>query len=158
MSRFSIDKGWGANEGITVIFARSAGTRYAIGGRDDPAEAEAIAAHFNDVLANGLDGCALLAQREGELEALRSFFRWVEDWVADEIGTDSLYSMAAKDVHNAMTRTLTALSDNQEGRKSGTVPVYGHGVVLAEDGDTLWFLSDSGSHWSVRRDVMTWDN
>ncbi len=57
---------------------------------------------------------ALLAQRDGELEALRSFFRWVEDWVADEIGTDSLYSMAAKDVHNAMTRTLTALSDNQE--------------------------------------------
>ena len=71
MSRFSIDKGWGANEGITVIFARSAGTRYAIGGRDDPAEAEAIAAHFNDVLANGLDGCAQLAQRDGELEALR---------------------------------------------------------------------------------------
>ena len=59
---------------------------------------------------------ALLAQRDAELEALRSFFRWVEDWVADEIGTDSLYSMAAKDVHNAMTRTLTALSDNQEGR------------------------------------------
>ena len=57
---------------------------------------------------------ALLAQRDGELEALRSFFRWVEDWVADEIGTDSLYSMAAKDVHNAMTRTLTSLSDNQE--------------------------------------------
>ena len=54
MSRFSTDKGWGVNEGITVIFAKSGGARYSIGGRDDPTEAEAIAAHFNDVLENGL--------------------------------------------------------------------------------------------------------
>ena len=92
---------------------------------------------------------AQLAQRDEELTALREKVRAVYELV-------TLFDYTA--VYDLKCDLLAALSDNQEGRKSGTVPVYGHGVVLAEDGDTLWFLSDSGSHWSVRRDVMTWDN
>ena len=90
-----------------------------------------------------------LAQRDEELTALREKVRAVYELV-------TLFDYTA--IYDLKCDLLAALSDNQEGRKSGTVPVYGHGVVLAEDGDTLWFLSDSGSHWSVRRDVMTWDN
>ena len=92
---------------------------------------------------------AQLAQRDEELTALREKVRAVYELV-------TLFDYTA--IYDLKCDLLAALSDNQEGRKSGTVPVYGHGVVLAEDGDTLWFLSDSGSHWSVRRDVMTWEN
>ena len=100
---------------------------------------------------------ALLAQREAEIEALRELAKNVID-AQDAAMQHPITEGKVRISMNAVAALRAALSDNQEGRKSGTVPVYGHGVVLAEDGDTLWFLSDSGSHWSVRRDVMTWDN
>ena len=125
-------------------------THNATGGNADaPSTASTMAVMGQQLTDENAHLRALLAQRDGELEALRETVHGVRELV-------TLFNHTA--VYDLKSDILAALSDNQEGRKSGTVPVYGHGVVLAEDGDTLWFLSDSGSHWSVRRDVMTWDN
>lgn len=85
MRGFITEKGWGKNAGLTLILARSGGTYHSIGWRNDPAEAEAIAAHFNDVLENGL---AQLAQREAQLAALRAVVKEaraeIESWPVND--------------------------------------------------------------------------
>ena len=110
MRGFITEKGWGKNAGLTLILARSGGTYHSIGWRNDPAEAEAIAAHFNDVLENGL---AQLAQREAEIEALRETVHGVRELV-------TLFDHTA--VYDLKSDILAALSDNQEGQDGSLHP------------------------------------